>query len=153
KEVGYSEDSKTSAEFNITKYVNEGTNSLVLKIYRWSTGSYLEAQDFWRISGIERDVFLWSQAKTSLRDFRVKSTLDDSYLNGIFELETTVRNYSQAVSYADINYKLLDNDGNIVVSESKLIGVQSGGENSVLFSALIPEVATWTSEHPNLYKL
>jgi beta-galactosidase len=153
KEVGYSEDSKTSAEFNITKYVNEGTNSLVLKIYRWSTGSYLEAQDFWRISGIERDVFLWSQAKTSLRDFRVKSTLDDSYLNGIFELETTVRNYSQAVSYANVSYKLLDSDGNTVLSDSKPIGVQRGGESSVRFSAEIPNVSTWTSEQPNLYKL
>jgi beta-galactosidase len=153
KEVGYSEDSKTSAEFNITKYVNEGINSLVIKIYRWSTGSYLEAQDFWRISGIERDVFLWSQPKTSLRDFRVKSTLDDSYLNGIFELETTIRNYSSKVSYAEVNYKLLDSESNVVLTGSKPIGVQSGGESSVSFSALIPDVKTWTSEHPNLYKL
>lgn len=153
KEVGYSEDSKTSAEFNITNYVNKGTNSLVIKIFRWSTGSYLEAQDFWRISGIERDVFLWSQPKTSLHDFRVKSTLDDDYHNGIFELETNVRNYNKNVSYADINYKLIDNKGNIVLSDSKFIGVQSGGDNSVLFSASIPEVATWTSEKPNLYKL
>lgn len=153
KEVGYSEDSKTSAEFNITNYVNEGANSLVLKIYRWSTGSYLEAQDFWRISGIERDVFLWSQPKTSLRDFRVKSTLDDSYLNGIFELETTVRNYSSSVSYGEVNYKLLDNEGNVVLTDSKPIGVQGGGESSVHFSAKIDDVATWTSEQPNLYKL
>lgn len=87
KEVGYSEDSKTAAEFRINPYVKPGKNSLVLKIFRWSTGSYLECQDFWRISGIERDVYLWSQPKTSLRDFRVKSTLDDNYKNGIFELK------------------------------------------------------------------
>lgn len=153
KEIGYSEDSKTSAEFNITKYINEGNNSLVLKIFRWSTGSYLEAQDFWRISGIERNVFLWSQPKTSLRDFRVKSTLDDSYLNGIFELETTVRNYSESVSYANVNYKLLDDKGNIILNNSKPIGVQKGGESSVRFTADITDVATWTSEQPNLYKL
>jgi beta-galactosidase len=88
-----------------------------------------------------------------LRDFRVKSTLDDSYLNGIFELETTIRNYSSKVSYAEVNYKLLDSENNVVLTGSKPIGVQSGGESSVSFSALIPDVKTWTSEHPNLYKL
>ena len=153
KEVGYSEDSKTSAEFNITSYVNSGSNSLVLKIFRWSTGSYLEAQDFWRISGIERDVFVWSQPKTSLRDFRVKSTLDDSYTDGVFELETTVRNYTNSVAYADVSYELVDKEGNTVAAETKQIGVQRGGENAIRFSADLPEVDTWTSEHPNLYKL
>ena len=153
KEVGYSEDSKTSAEFNITKYVNSGKNSLVLKIFRWSTGSYLEAQDFFRISGIERDVFLWSQPKTSLRDFRVKSTLDDSYKNGVFELETTVRNYGNSVSYANVTFELLDQSGATILTESKPIGIQRGGESAIKFNAVIPNVATWTSEHPNLYKL
>lgn len=153
KEVGYSEDSKTSAEFRINKYVKPGKNSLVLKIFRWSTGSYLECQDFWRISGIERDVFLWSQPKTSLRDFRVKSTLDDSYQNGIFELETTVSNYGPGASYADVTFELLDPSGKSVATETKPVSVQGNGENAIHFSAELPGVATWTSEHPNLYKL
>lgn len=153
KEVGYSEDSKTSAEFNITKYVNSGKNTLVIKIFRWSTGSYLEAQDFFRISGIERDVFLWSQPKTSLRDFRVISTLDDSYKNGVFELETTVRNYGNSVSYADVTFELLNQSGETILTETKPIGIQRGGESAIKFNAKIPNVATWTSEHPNLYKL
>ncbi|HLW10015.1 MAG TPA: glycoside hydrolase family 2 TIM barrel-domain containing protein [Fermentimonas sp.] len=153
KEVGYSEDSKTSAEFNITRYVNSGKNSLVIKIFRWSTGSYLEAQDFFRISGIERDVFLWSQPKTSLRDFRVKSTLDDSYRKGVFELETTVRNYGKEVSYADVTYELLDPSGKIVLTETKPIGIQGGGESAIKFNGILENVKTWTSEHPNLYKL
>ena len=153
KEVGYSEDSKTSAEFNITKYVNSGKNSLVLKIFRWSTGSYLEAQDFFRISGIERDVFLWSQPKTSLRDFRVISTLDDGYRNGVFELETTVRNFGNSVSYAYVTFELLDQSGETILTETKPIGIQRGGESAIKFNGEIPNVATWTSEHPNLYKL
>ncbi|MEA4905165.1 MAG: glycoside hydrolase family 2 TIM barrel-domain containing protein [Petrimonas sp.] len=153
KEVGYSEDSKTSAEFRISKYVKPGRNSLVLKIFRWSTGSYLECQDFWRISGIERDVFLWSQPKTSLRDFRVKSTLDDSYKNGVFELETTVSNYNNGASYAEVAYELLDTAGKTIASGTKAISVQGQGENAIKFDARIPDVATWTSEHPNLYKL
>ena len=70
---------KNPAEFRINEYVKPGINKLAVKIFRWSTGSYLEAQDFWRMSGIERDVYLWSQPNVSLRDFRVKSTLDDSY--------------------------------------------------------------------------
>src|SRR5690554_3312486 len=153
KEVGYSEDSKTSAEFNISSYVNIGKNSLVLKIFRWSTGSYLEAQDFWRISGIERDVFLWSQPKTSLRDFRVKSTLDDSYKKGLFELETTISNYSSGVSNADVTFELLDAAGKMVATGKKPVSIQGYGENAIRFRAELPGVATWTSEHPNLYKL
>ena len=153
KEVGYSEDSKTAAEFNISKYVNPGKNSLVLKIFRWSTGSYLEAQDFWRISGIERDVYLWSQPKTSLRDFRVKSTLDESYQNGVFELETTVHNYHPRVAYAEVTYELLDPDGNIVLTNSQPISMQAKGESAITFSAMIPDVLPWTSEIPTLYRL
>ena len=153
KEVGYSEDSKTSAEFNINKYVKPGKNTLALKVFRWSTGSYLECQDFWRISGIERDVFLWSQPKTSLRDFRVKSTLDDSYKNGLFELETTISNYSSGVSNADVTFELLDAAGKMVATGKKPVSIQGYGENAVRFSTGLPEVATWTSEHPNLYKL
>ena len=154
KEVGYSEDSKTAAEFRINPYVKPGKNSLVLKIFRWSTGSYLECQDFWRISGIERDVYLWSQPKTSLRDFRVKSTLDDTYQNGIFELETTLSNYGRGFSLAQVSYELLDASGETVLTDSRPISIQSGGENAIRFPAKeLTNVATWTSEQPNLYKL
>ena len=154
KEVGYSEDSKTAAEFRINPYVKPGKDSLVLKIFRWSTGSYLECQDFWRISGIERDVYLWSQPKTSLRDFRVKSTLDDSYKNGIFELETTVSHYGRGISIGQVSYELLDASGKTVLADSQPISIQSGGETAIRFPAKeLVNVATWTSEQPNLYKL
>lgn len=152
-EVGYSEDSKTAAEFRISDYVKPGKNSLVLKIFRWSTGSYLEAQDFWRISGIERDVFLWSQPKTSLRDFRVKSTLDDNYKDGIFALETTVRNYKQGPAFAQVTYELLDHNGTTVLSDTKPISMQGNGESAITFHAQLNDVATWTSEDPYLYQL
>lgn len=91
KEVGYNEDSKNPAEYLINDYLKEGNNVLTLKIFRWSTGSYLECQDFWRISGIERDVFLYSQPKASVQDFRITSTLDDSYTNGIFRLDMELK--------------------------------------------------------------
>lgn len=83
REVGYSEDSKSRAQFLINDYVNlDGENTLVLKIFRWSTGSYLECQDFWRISGIERDVYLSAQEKTSILDFDVVSTFGEDLKDG-----------------------------------------------------------------------
>ncbi|MFA6733235.1 MAG: glycoside hydrolase family 2 TIM barrel-domain containing protein, partial [Sphaerochaeta sp.] len=153
REVGYSEDSKTTAEFRITSYVKPGKNSVAIKVFRWSTGSYLEAQDFWRISGIERDVFLWSQPRTSLRDFRVKSTLDEHYRDGIFELETSVANYGRGASAAEVSYELLDKTGNRVATGSKRLSVHSNGVQSVRFAAELADVATWSDEYPNLYKL
>lgn len=153
KEIGYNEDSKTSAEFRITPYLQPGVNSLVLEIFRWSTGSYLEAQDFWRMSGIERDVYLWSQPKTSLRDFRVKSSLGENYTDGIFELETTVANYVSGISLAQVTYELLDPEGQPVAKETKQIDIQGNGENSIRFEKKIPSVMQWSAEKPNLYTL
>ena len=104
KEVGYSEDSKNPAEFLINDYLQPGKNVLTLKIFRWSTGSYLECQDFWRISGIERDVFLWSQPKIAVNDFRVISTLDDTYKNGIFNLAVDIKNHTKAAKDITVSY-------------------------------------------------
>ncbi|MFO7616903.1 MAG: hypothetical protein R6V75_06600, partial [Bacteroidales bacterium] len=85
--VGYSQDSKLPAEFSISPYLKEGTNSIALQIFRWTDGSYLECQDFWRISGIERSIFLYSQPKTRIVDFEVVSVLDGAYVDGILGLE------------------------------------------------------------------
>ena len=108
REVGYSEDSKNPAEFLINPYLKQGKNIVTLKIFRWSTGSYLECQDFWRISGIERDVYLWSQLKIAVNDFRIVSTLDDSYLNGIFRLAVDVKNHSSKAENVTVSYRLID---------------------------------------------
>ena len=143
KEVGYSEDAKSTAEFKLNKYLKAGKNSLVLKIFRWSTGAYLECQDFWRISGIERDVFLFSQPKTHIQDFQVVSTLDDTYKNGIFKLAVNVQNPQPSTS---LSYELLDAQGK-VVSQGTKQQINAG------FEAELKDVQTWTSEHPNLYKL
>lgn len=153
QEVGYSEDSKNSAEFLINKFVKPGKNVLTLKIYRWSTGSYLECQDFWRISGIERDVFLYSQPKAALKDFRVTSTLDDTYKDGIFKLGADLRNNGSAASNMALVYELLDAKGNVVATGEKTADVAAGETRTVSFDQTLPGVKTWTSEAPNLYKL
>ncbi|MDR3062044.1 MAG: DUF4981 domain-containing protein [Dysgonamonadaceae bacterium] len=153
KEVGYSEDSKDPAEFLINPYIQAGKNVLTLKIFRWSTGSWLECQDFFRISGIERDVFIWSQPKTAVQDFRVVSTLDDTYKNGIFKLGVDVKNTSGSAKNVSVKYELTDQNGKVVTSASKSLAVIQNGKATVNFDYLFANVLTWTSEHPNLYRL
>ena len=169
KEVGYSEDSKNPAEVRIKNYVNAGRNVLTLKIFRWSTGSYLECQDFFRISGIERDVFVWSQPKTSVNDFRIVSTLDDSYHNGIFKLDVELKNSLPDSRSVEVSYQLQDAAGKVAASAAKTVQVAGNAipkrktvgtipcDSEIMtiapFQAELPKVATWTSEHPNLYKL
>ncbi len=174
REAGYSEDSKNPAEFCINEYLKEGENDLTIKIFRWSTGSFLECQDFWRISGLERDVFLWSQPRTSVSDFRVVSTLDDEYRDGIFRLSVDVKN---PVPGTGIRYELLDKSGRTVLSGHGDVpatdltarrGYKTSAANDILdptsfrpcppastidFEALLPDVGKWSSEHPDLYRL
>ncbi|MCH5330583.1 MAG: beta-galactosidase, partial [Alistipes sp.] len=153
REVGYSEDSKNPAEFLIDDFIHEGRNVLAVKMVRWSTGSFLEAQDFWRISGFERDVFLWSQPKTAVRDFRVTSTLGDDYTRGIFRLGVDVANNSDANSEVEVAYKLTDANGAEVASGSERVDIHAGGIATISFAEGIADVAKWSAEHPNLYKL
>lgn len=153
QEVGYSEDSKNPAEFLINNYLKPGKNSLVIKIFRWSTGSYLECQDFWRMSGIERDVFLFSQPKTHIKDFNVVSTLDDTYKNGIFKLNVDVTNHTAANKEVTVAYELLDATKKVVAEGNTPCPVTADGQKSISFEAALSNVKTWTSEHPNLYRL
>ncbi|WP_255490473.1 glycoside hydrolase family 2 TIM barrel-domain containing protein [Dysgonomonas sp. 511] len=153
KEVGYSEDSKDPAEFLLNPYLQNGENTLTVKMYRWSTGSYLECQDFFRMSGFERDVFLWSQAKTAIQDFRVISTLSDSYKDGIFKLSIDVKNTKNTSSLAKVSYQLLDGESRPVLSGAKDINIGANNINTVDFAGDLASVKTWTSEHPNLYRL
>ena len=153
QEVGYSEDSKNPAEFLLNRYLKPGKNVLTLKIFRWSTGSYLECQDFWRISGIERDVFLWAQPKAGIQDFRVVSTLDDSYQNGQFRLAIDLKNHTAESRNLRVGYELLDAAGQSVASEEKAVWVSPTAPQTASFEADLPDVAKWSAEHPNLYQL
>lgn len=153
KEIGYSEDSKNPAEFRLNPYVHTGKNTLTIKVYQWSTASYLECQDFWRISGIERDVYLWSQPTVSVDDFRIISTLDDSYKNGIFKLSVDIKNTSDKEEKASVKYELLDKKGGIIASSNQTISIQPKSGATTDFEENLSDVQTWTAEHPNLYKL
>lgn len=153
KLVGYSENSKDPAEFLINPYVTAGKNVLTLKIFRWSTGSWLECQDFLRVSGIERDVFIWSQPKTAIKDFRVVSTLDDTYKNGKFELAVDITNNDLKEKKVQVKYELKDAKGAVVSSGSEDVLAYAKAKETVHFDYTLPDVATWTSERPNLYTL
>jgi beta-galactosidase len=141
-EIGYCEDSKDLARFNITDARKEGENDLLLKVYRFSAGSYLECQDFWRISGIERDVYLSSEVSHSGFDFSVVSTLDESLQNGIFKLRM------KSEEPVKVFYELLDKDGSAVADA---VYEFKGGLVSV--EDVIPGVRLWSAETPELYTL
>ena len=153
REIGYSEDSKDPAEFLINNYINEGKNVLTLKIFRWSTGSWLECQDFFRVSGIERDVFVWSQPKTSIMDFTITSTLDDTYRVGIFKLAVALKNSFGGPKDITVAYELLDASGRPAASGSKDVHMEGYRTAAADFDALLPGVSAWSAEKPNLYRL
>lgn len=144
KEVGYNEDSKDLARFNITKYLVEGENALTLKIYRYSTSSYLECMDFFRISGIERDVYLSSEKYNMGFDINVVSSLDEACKDGLFRLELS----SLPTRDLDVSYQLLDKDGEAVLKDCRLV---SGGK--AMMEGVVPDVRKWTAETPELYTL
>jgi beta-galactosidase len=155
--VGYSQGSKLPAEFNITPYLKQGENLLAAEVYRWSDGSYLECQDFWRISGIERDVYLWSAPALHIRDFWAKATLDEGYRDGLLGLEIDIRNYADGkkVKGHSIAYKLFDADGQLVLAAEQEFSMEKGQCcDSVVFAMQrIPSVRQWSAEKPNLYRL
>ncbi|MBD5193683.1 MAG: DUF4981 domain-containing protein [Bacteroidales bacterium] len=154
KEVGYSEDSKNPAEYLLNPYLRQGENEIVIKCMRYSTGSYLEDQDFFRISGIERDVYLYARPKTAVSDFRITSTLDDTYRNGVFRLYTDVTNSATAPSKVKVTYDLMDAAGKQVLSDSKSVTVGEGKTVEVAFDTkTIENVKAWSSETPELYNL
>jgi len=147
--VGYSEDSKTPAEFNITKYLKEGKNSVAAEVFRWSDASYLEDQDFWRMSGITRDVYLKVQNQQWIQDFKIISGLDSLYSSGIFHVEIAAINLGDNAKSAVVEAELNLGDNTIKKFSKKL----SVGKTSVLFDAQIPDVKQWSAEIPNLYEL
>jgi len=150
--IGYSQGSKLPAEFNITKTVKTGNNTIAIQIFRWTDGSYLECQDFFRISGIERDVFIYAQPKLRIQDFEVTSTLDKAYEKGVLNLNIDLKNHNSKNQIINVSFKLLD-DNTIISSGENKVQISKSQETSTSFNATIPNVKQWSAEHPNLYTL
>lgn len=154
KFAGYSQGSKTPAEFNITEFLRPGENSIAVEVYRWNDGSYLEDQDFWRLSGIERDVFLYAIPPVHIWDYFAKVSLDENYRDAILNLEITIRNLSETNSGTyRLEAYLLDEKRKRI---AKFISPVSPGEKKRITLRThwkIPNPKKWTAETPNLYPL
>ncbi len=149
--AGYSEDSKTPAEFNITRYLKKGNNSLSVEVYRWSDGSYLEDQDFFRLSGIQRSVFLHARPKTYISDFFAIGDLEDNYANGKLNLDVQLNTASDEGKKFRISASVFDDSVRLINRE--LDAEIKGGKAEIGFSEQLPDVKKWSAEKPNLYTL
>ncbi len=158
KKVGYSQGSRTPAEFNITNYVNHGTNTLAVEVYRFSDGSYLECQDFWRLAGIYRNVYLFSTPNVHIRDFEVQTMLDDQYKNAQLKITAKVDNLGDD-DYDNLSVEgvLLDTAGNVIIASEKLKEVNEylapTAEAIYILKSDVENPLKWSAEKPNLYTL
>ena len=156
EQVGYSQGSMTPAEFNITDYVHDGANVLAAEVYRWSDGSYLEDQDMWRLSGIYRDVYLFSTPGVHLRDFFVRCDLDDQYRDATLKVTAKVQNYSsQTADPHTLEVALLGANTQSLspasLVQDRVPTIAADGEVVVEMEAQVASPLKWTAETPNLY--
>ncbi len=151
KEVGYAQDSKTPSEFDVTPYVREGLNSISVQVFKFSDGYYLEDQDFWRLAGIQRDVYLYGREKVHLRDFEVVTDLDEDYKDAQFNLYLDVSDASKKKNTkVEIAYEVLDSQGKVVI---KGVKKNTPIDKEIHFSEFVKAPKLWSSEQPNLYTL
>jgi len=154
--IGYSQGSMTPAEFDLTPFLDEGENHLAVQVFRWSDGSYLEDQDFWRLSGIYRDVYLMATPKVHIRDYFIMTDLDPTYSSGSFWLRINIQNFGLERSQpGTLIATMYDQSGEKVFSESIEIS-QSLNHHQELVLNIQQQVENpllWSAEHPNLYSL
>ncbi len=153
----------TPAEFNITPYLQKGSNTLAVEVYRWSDGSYLEDQDFFRISGIYRNVYLFSTAQAHIRDFVVRATLDDQYQDGVLMVRPKLATYQDSdLKGWTVQAQLYDGDEKPVLPQPLKVEArailnerypQRDNVRFALLEARVPDVKQWSDETPNLYTL
>ncbi|MGI6311706.1 MAG: glycoside hydrolase family 2 TIM barrel-domain containing protein, partial [Bacteroidales bacterium] len=152
--VGYSENSRNVAEFDITKYINPGRNMVAVEVYRYTTGSYVEDQDMWRLSGIFRNVNIWSAPVTHIRDFFIKTNLDDNYINATMDVTAKIKNYGSKPAKASKLLVTVYDGERVVASYSPVNGVPAlkpGEEVPVRLSFPVENPEKWTAETPKLY--
>ena len=136
KYVGYSEDSKVAAEFNISKYLKPGKNLIAMQVMRWCDGSYFEDQDYWRFTGIAREVYLYARPKLHAADIRLNAALENNYQDGVLNYKVSLKG-----GKTDVAITLCDKDG-------KQIAQATGAQGVIK----VPKVNAWTAETPYLYK-
>jgi beta-galactosidase len=155
QKVGYSVNSRNPAEFDITEYVKPGKNVVAVEVYKYSSGTWLEDQDMWRLSGIFRNVYIWSAPQVHIRDFFVKTGLDQQYRDAIVEVTAKVKNYSKTYKpQRRLTVTLYDARGKAVpgaTGQANVPALNPGEEVTVKVSFCVTNPAKWTAETPNLY--
>ena len=150
KYVGYSQDSNTDAEFDITGFVTTGDNQLSVRVYRWCDGSYLEGQDMWHLSGIHRDVYLVATPKVFVSDHYITSSLNNEATSGSMSVKLTVDNRNTVSTTKTLQVTLLDRDGKEIATETQTYSGTSKAEKTVTFNSL-SNLHPWSAEDPYLY--
>ena len=154
EKLGFSKDSRTPATFRLTSHLRAGENQLAVEVFRWCDGSYLEDQDFWRLSGIFRDVTLWSAPPVQLRDFTVRTPLDAAYRDATLEISAEIKNHTALAQAASLAVTLLDPAGKSVIEGTvRPATIAADGATRVAFSAAVPDPQKWSAETPVLYTL
>lgn len=148
--VGYSEDTFTASEFDLSPYVQEGKNKLAVEVYRWADASWLEDQDFWRLSGIFRDVALYRTPKVHVKDFKIQTLLDDEYKDAELIINTETENIFNIDFTGKLEVELHNENEEVVLTDEKEI---SDGTSFLEFSQIVKNPKKWSAENPDLYTL
>lgn len=151
--VGMNKEAKVPVRFNITPYVNKGKNVIAVQIHRLSDATYLEGQDFWRLSGFERDVYLYAQPKLRIQDFRVQTPLSKDYKDGLFSLDVNLDNMTGQPASGSVSYKIIGGNGKEIVSSQKKFNTVQDSAVIAFPVCRLTDVQHWTAETPNLYTL
>jgi beta-galactosidase len=153
EKIGMGKDSRTPVEFDVAKYLKPGENLLAVENLRWCDGSYLEDQDFWRMSGIFRDVYLWSPPDVHIRDFEVRTDLDEKYKDATIHGKVWVENKGSSAMNIIVRADLMDARGRTILSPEIRTNVPAGQELLIQGSEFVKSPLKWTAETPNLYKV
>jgi len=154
EKVGYSENTKSPTEFDITNYVKTGKNKVAVEVYRWSDGSYLEDQDFWRLSGIDRAVYLYSTENVRIADFFARPDLDASYKNGSLSVDVILKNLNNvSKNNQTVEAKLVDATGKEIFTKTLKTSLGANADQSVAFKQNVATPKLWSNETPYLYTL
>ncbi len=153
KKVGYTENAKSPAEFDITPYIRTGKNLLACEVHKFSDGTYLEDQDMWRLGGINRNVYLYSTAPTRILDFFSHADLDAAYKNGLFSMDVKIKNYSNNAAAQTVEVTIFEKAGKKVFAQNKKITVPAGATDSLWFEGVVKTPLQWTAETPDLYNM
>lgn len=150
--TGYIENAKGPAEFNITDKIKPGDNIVACRVMRWSDGSYLEDQDYWRLSGIDRPVSIYATPKVRIRDFFAKPSLNKNFTKGIIDLDVDIENLTDKSTATTLTMQLFDGDKQIA-SRKKSIKADNGNTTISFGKMNIGKIKAWSAETPHLYTL